>query len=66
LFGFLCVYSYFSSFIFVLFLVSDIIELYLYILLRGSPTLNTDILHSNKGLDVEISSSNTPPHNCIK
>ena len=29
-------------------------------------TPNIDILYSNKGLDVEISPSNTPPHNCIK
>ena len=28
-------------------------------------TTNIDTLYSNKGLDVEISSSNTPQHDCI-
>jgi len=53
-----------------LFLVADIIELYLYVLLHVSPTLNIDLSidlsYSNKGLDVEISAANMPLHNCIK
>ena len=32
---------------------------------KHTHTHNTDILYSDKGRDVEISSSNTPPHNYI-
>jgi len=48
-------------------LVFDIIDLYLYVFITWlTHTLNIDILYSNKDLDVEISASNMPLHNCIK
>ena len=45
----------------------DFIKAYIYVLKSSSPThlIYVDILYSNKGLDVESSSSNTPPHNYI-
>ena len=58
-------------FVFSLFLISLILWLFdtincTFRLIKWfTHTTNIDILYSNKGLDVEISSSNTPPHNCI-
>ena len=49
------------------FFIFDIIDLYLYEFITWfTHTLNTDILYSNKCLDVEISASYMPLHNCMK
>jgi len=39
--------------------------IHLCIIKQFTHTLNIDILYSNKDLDVEISSSNKPPHTYI-